>query len=85
MHSTACSLCFTSLCMASNLTGMFLPPCWHYLLLLYRTGYESTAAAQAAAASSARHRSSSNMGNGSFFYSGPEEFDAEEIFNAFFG
>jgi hypothetical protein len=28
---------------------------------------------------------SNGMGNGSFFYSGADEFDPEEIFNAFFG
>lgn len=52
-----------------------------------RTGYESGAAAQAAAASSrrAQHHGGGGMGNGSFFYSGADEFDPEEIFNAFFG
>jgi hypothetical protein len=51
-----------------------------------RTGYESGAAAQAAAASSRRTQQhhGGGMGNG-FFYSGPDEFDPEEIFNAFFG
>jgi hypothetical protein len=58
--------------------------CW--LLRVCRTGYESSAAAQAAAASSrSRGRSQGQYGNSSFFYSGPDEFDPEEIFNAFFG
>eukprot|EP00879_Flechtneria_rotunda_P004446 GHRR01004697.1.p1 GENE.GHRR01004697.1~~GHRR01004697.1.p1 ORF type:complete len:565 (+),score=206.90 GHRR01004697.1:238-1695(+) len=50
-----------------------------------RTGYESSSAAQAAAATNRRSHSGS-MGSGSqFYYSGPDDFDPEEIFNMFFG
>lgn len=55
------------------------------VLLLCRTGYESTAAAQAAAAGSRQRGMGGGMGGNGFFYSGADEFDPEEIFNAFFG